>query len=181
MAVKVDPATQRIIEGIDGVLEPFNAQDYIAEYIKDDLKDAFTIKGPPRPGFEPGRVAPARVNLVDFVTDPVKTTWKTAKRPFETKFSDFVYTPDDFLRQVDGAVWEYLYTQEWEGVVPYSLQASVARWNERKGIRVSRHFSAQAVRDNPGMTFMMAKGLQSANPSLVLDLGGGKLMSVNIQ
>ena len=160
---KVDPATQRLLEGINGVLEPFNAPNYLTEYLTDDLKEAFKIKGPYRPGYEPGRIAPADVNLIDFVTDPIETTWKTVKKPFESTFSSAVDVPAIFSSQLDAAVWDYLYKNSWtptgatEPVVPASTRAAVVVWNQRTGVRITRHLAADAVRWNPGMTVMKAR------------------------
>lgn len=167
-APKVDSATQRLLEGIDGVLEPFNAPDYLTEYLEEDLKKAFQIKGPARPVYEPGRVPSIEFNLLDLITDPVTTAWETVKKPFEAKFSDLLYTPDDFISAVDGAVWEYLYQKGWIDaaggeVVPYSLRHVVNLWRGTLGKdkpRVLRHLAAQALRDNPGMVLMKAHRIE---------------------
>lgn len=166
---KVDQATQRILEGIDGVLEPFNAPDHLTDYLKSDLETAFDIKGPLRSVYEPGRVAPIKFNLVDFVNDPLTTTWKTVKTPFDSKFSDLLYTPDNFMTDVDKAVWKYLYEEVWvdndhKPVVPASLKATVAGWNESKTKgkpRILRDLAAQGVRANPGMIMMQARRIES--------------------
>jgi len=171
-----DAATERIISGVDKVIEPFNAPDYVTEYLTDDLKSAFDVKGKARPGYEPGRVPPARFNLVDFVTDPLETTWKTVKTPFETKFEQLVYTPDDFLSQLDEAVWNHLYTTEWKGVVPYSTQQVVARWNESKNnpVKIVRNLATRAVRENPGIIFMKARALASLGVPLKADIAAAE-------
>jgi len=167
----IDPAMIRALAGVDEILEGMDAPAQVAEYIREDLKDAFKIKIDPkspyfRPGYEPGRIPQAEVNLIDLVTDPIGTTWKTVTKPFEGNLSKSVDVPAIFTEQLNDAVWEHLYdSNAWKGadgksVVPDSTRAAVKIWNQRTGLEITRKIATKAVKENPGMTVMKAGALE---------------------
>ena len=174
-----DAASQQILASFDQVidqtLESFNAPKQVASFMQGDLEAAFRVVGPRPPGYTPGAARPLEVNLLDLARDPVQTTWKVIKTPFDTKLGDTEAMGDAFLEALDEAVWDHLLNnvlvdEGGNAVIPYSTRVAIDRWNKRKGkVEVLRDITSKAVRQNPGVGLMMSESLQRYNPNLVIN------------
>ena len=130
-----DPALSRVLEGVDSVLEPLDASDKFAEFIEEDLKDVFEVKGKV-PGYEPGARPPLKFNVLDLVRDPAETTWEVVKAPFDPGLKDAEKLQEmmgeKFSQALEKAVWNYLldntFVDGGRAVIPNSAREAVDRW-----------------------------------------------------
>ena len=158
-----DTFAERLWEGIDEALAPYDVPSEFGEILKSDLKAAFDIKAKPRPGYEPGAVAFVRFNLIDAITQPGKTAWRTISSVFGNLSRPSVPL---LWTDAEDAVWEHYFTTagfdpRGGPTVPLSLQQAVLRWNERARLRVTRLIAEEkGILQSPGLTLMMARELR---------------------
>jgi len=160
---------ERLWEGIDEALAPYDVPSEFGEILKSDLKTAFDIKAKARPGYEPGAVAFTKFNLIDAITKPLETTRETIASIFENRGRP----PIPLLwTDAESAVWEHYFTvagldPRGGPAVPYSLQQATLRWNERARLRITRLIAEEkGIQQSPGLTLMMARQLNTYYASL---------------
>lgn len=158
-----DTFAERLWEGIDEALAPYDVPSEFGEILKDDLKAAFAIKAKPRPGYEPGAVRFAQFNLIDAITQPGKTAWRTISSVFENRSRPSIPllwtdAEDTIWRRAFAAAGVDLMDRP---LVPRSLEDSILRWNEGARIRELRLIREKAaIRQSPGLTLMMTQRLR---------------------
>jgi hypothetical protein len=160
-----DPALTKVMGEVEEVLEGLNAPSHVAEFIKDDLEDAFTAKSVRAPAYAPSAPPPVKVSLLGLVTSPSRTIGKLVESPFK-RWSDVIDISGDLNKWVDDGIWDYLYNRRWVGsdgnsVVPYSFQKAINAYNARTGVRASREPAFRGIFENPGFNLMLAQRLAS--------------------
>lgn len=160
---------ERLWEGIDDAVSPYDVPEELVENLKTDLKDAFGVKGKARPGYEPGAVASIRINLIDALTNPLKTVKKTFNA-----FRGELDRPPVPLAWTDAedTIWQRVFTTAGVDlrdmpIVPRSLQDAILRWNagaRKRTVRLIRE--EKGIRESPGLTLMMAQRLNYYHASL---------------
>ena len=164
---KEEAVGERLSAEIDEAFAPLDISGEVAENVKKDLKDALTIRGKAPPGYEPEAVLFARINLVDAVTDPSKTAWKAISSVFENRSRPSITLA---WSDSEGDVWETLFSDPRIGwmatdaygnpVIPTSLRQAVLRWNDgARNYRLRLLRERGAIRENPGLSLMMAQQL----------------------
>ena len=179
------PGGEEVVESLDKALaavDVLNLPEEVAENFKKDLKGAFKVKAKARPGYEEGRVAPVGVNLIDLVTNPVKTVWETLDESFEVGLPSI-----SVAWETPGSkIWKNGFDSVWlddngNQVVPLSLQTATLRWTKATGLRVTRMAAEEGgIKSNPGLIYMMGKGLRAHYQAQGLPIPsfGGKNLDV---
>jgi hypothetical protein len=154
-----------LAESLNTAFEAVNELDlseHVAENFKKDFKAAFEVKAAPRAGYEPGKIAPAKVSVLDLISNPAEAAWETLSNAFEVT----TVALDTAWREPEKAVWEKAFEKVWlkqEGeevvpAIPYIVQEATQRWTEKTGIRITRIMAeSKGLRNNPGLTRMMAQ------------------------
>jgi len=156
----VTPQGMAVVAGLEkafAAIDALNVPDKVANSLKEDLTGAFDIRAEAPSGYEPGSVAPVKTNVLDLVSNPLKTAWTTLDKSFTYGFPALSAA----WEKPESKVWEEMFGSGWEGPngrvdVPYSLQQAVLRWNEKAELRVTRLAAEKyGIRRNPGLTLMM--------------------------
>ncbi len=168
---------ERIGKDVDKTFSPYDVSQAHVEHLKEDLKRAFAIQGKARPRYEDlgpaGPLARTSVNLVDFVTDPLKASRKTLSTAFGFRGLPGI---THLWGEAEEDSWRKLFTDPTlagafvdsagNPIVPSSLQRGVILWNEAARNRLNRLGRQDLVKKNPGLTLMMARQLDQYYASL---------------
>jgi hypothetical protein len=158
-----DPALGRVLEGVDDVLEGLNAPAHVAEFIKDDIEDAFTAKSVKSPYYAPGRLPPqVKISPFGLLSNPLETLSEAFAAPLQKSWQELLLEPTgkEISSRIDKEIWTRLFDKVWDRrEIPTSLQIIVDRWISRKDIEPQRRGVAKAFLESPGTTFMMAQRL----------------------
>jgi hypothetical protein len=164
---------ERLGSEIGELKDQYNVPRFFADSFKEDLKDAFAVKGAYRPGYEPGAVLSVGFNPLELVSDPLGTAKKFGQAITDvSSLGDILPTikPAQLagLTRAEGDLWEYLCTEaEWRGYVPSSLRNAFSLWGASTGKQSSRLVKEELLRGNPGLALMMARALKRSGVSEV--------------
>src|SRR4030067_1616535 len=99
------PETAPVVESLNtsfAAVDELDLSEHVAENFKKDFKAAFVGKAAPRAGYEPGKIAPAKVSVLDLISNPAEAAWETLSNAFEVT----TVALDTAWREPEKAVWE---------------------------------------------------------------------------
>ena len=162
------PETAPVVESLNtafAAVDELDLSEHVAENFKKDFQAAFEVKATPRPGYEPGKIVPVKVSVLDFVSNPAEAAWETLNNALAMP----PIALDTAWREPEKEVWKKAFEKVWmkqEGeevvpAIPYIVQEATQRWTEKTGIRITRMMAeSKGLRNNPGLTRMMAQSIQ---------------------
>lgn len=167
----VAPQGAAVVAGLEKAFAAIDALDLsgsVSSSFKKDLESSFGVRAEARPGYEPGGTEPVRANVLDLISNPLETAWTTLDKSFTYGLPALSVA----WEKPESVVWEEMFGSGWEVSggrveVPYSLQQSVLRWNEKAEQRATRLVAEKyGIRQNPGLVGLMSTRMLSYYSSL---------------